>query len=310
MQRKNLQLTGILVLLIGAIISFQFTDREIDNLGVDKTGFQLGDQQEITDVYLKSEKVDNHFSFQNGRWLVNDNFLLDQSMRNVFFSVLSKVEVRKPVVNNEQDSIATILRNKGIKVGITFGDELIKEYWVGGNRTEEITWMMDTEKAVPYQIHIPGYQSYIAGIYGVPTRDWRSRFILNVNFALITKIEMDYSDSELDLELIYNKNFFTITGVNADSTKIANFLDQVAYLQADQYLEEDELPELHREALNANSVYTTLRITKSSGEVIEVKFYERPENSSYITARLDDNTVCLISYERVKGIFQLSSQFK
>ena len=187
---------------------------------------------------------------------------------------------------------------------------LIKEYWVVGNRTEEITWMMDSEEAIPYQIHIPGYQSYIAGIYSVPARDWRSRFILDVNFALITKIEMDYSDPELSLELAYKNNFFVMAGIDADSTKIANFLDQVAYLQADQFLKVDELPEQHRAALNTNSTYTTLRITKSSGDVVEVKFYTKPEESPFIMARLDDKTICLINYERVSGIFQLKSQFE
>ena len=130
---KNIRLLVALALSIAVIIILQFSKREGNNLGVEKTIFQLHDQQEITDVYLKSTQAENHFKFQNGHWELNDTLLLDQSMRDVFFSVLSKVEIRKPVVASAKDSLVNFLLSSGVQTIITFGDETIKDYRVGGN---------------------------------------------------------------------------------------------------------------------------------------------------------------------------------
>ena len=205
---KNIRLMAVLSLMIAAIIFLQLSKINQSNLGVEKTIYQLDDQQEITDVYLKSAQIENHFYFQNGQWELNDTLLLDQSMRDVFFSVLSKVEIRKPVVASSKDSLVNFLLNNGVHTTITFGDEIIKEYWVGGNNELELSWIMDSQKQIPYQVHIPGYQSYLAGIYSVPAKDWRSRFIFNLNFALLKNIEIEYAESETTLELNYANSFF------------------------------------------------------------------------------------------------------
>ena len=104
-KRQNIRLLIILSATIVAVVFLQLSGKKDSNLGIDKTTFQLTDQQEITDVYLHSKMADNHFQFKNGHWVLNDTLLLDQSMRDVFFSVLSKVEIRKPVIESSKDSI-------------------------------------------------------------------------------------------------------------------------------------------------------------------------------------------------------------
>ena len=55
---KNIRLLVALLLMFAAIIFLQLSKINQSNLGVEKTIFQLHDQQEITDVYLKSAQIE------------------------------------------------------------------------------------------------------------------------------------------------------------------------------------------------------------------------------------------------------------
>lgn len=309
-KKQNIRLLVALSVIIVAIIFLQLSGQKSSNLGIDKTTFQLEDQQEITDVYLRGQGATNHFVFRNGHWQLNDSLLLDQSMRDVFFSVLSKVEIRKPVVESSKDSLVNFILATGVHTTITFGEDIIRDYWVAGNEDLEVTWIMDSQKQIPYQVHIPGYQSYLAGIYHVPANDWRSRFIFNLNFALLKNIEIEYSDSDEKLELNYANGFFTIPGLNADSTKIANFLDNLAFLQADQFIEEHELNSEFDSLLQNNIEFMTIRLKKVSGDVSSIIFYKHLQNKRFILARLADGSLSRFNYQRIKGIFKTNSDFE
>jgi hypothetical protein len=307
-KKRNIRLIAILSLVIAAIFILQYNTRSTSNLGVEKSIFQLHDQQEITDVYLKNNSLENHFKYQRGRWMLNDTLLLDQSMRDVFFSVLSKVEIRKPVVESLNDSLVNYLRSFGTHTIITFGNDIIKDYWVGGNREQEVTWMMADEVQIPFQVHIPGYQSYLAGIFSVPANDWRSRFIFNLNFALLKRIKISYPD-KTELQLNYANSFFSIPGLDADSTKVANFLDNLAFLQADQFLAEDETKVQFDSLLENNLVMATIRLEEVSGDESSITFYQKLASEQFVLAKTDDGTHCIFNYERIKGLFKTRKDF-
>ena len=273
-------------------------DENHSSLNVDRKLFQLDTQQEITDVYLKGGDIDNHFSYKNGRWHLNDTLFLDQSMRDVFFSVISQVEIRKPVPLSKADSLSNLLSKEGILVSIKFGEELINEYRVLGNQAKEITWMMLEEDGLPYHVHLPGYQSYVAGIFEVPVQDWRSRFVFNANFALLTKIEVEYPAANDKLTLEYKDQFFSIPGIETDSLKITQFLDQLAYLQADRFLDQQS---------EADVVYAYITLFKSSGDKEMITFFKKEDSDRFIVARLDDGSYCEFDFKRIEGVFQSSS---
>lgn len=329
---KNIKLLVILAILVTAIVAMNLIEKNSGGMSVDKKLFQLEAQQEITDVYLSGRDINNHFSFKAGRWHLNDSLFLDQSMRDVFFSVLSQVEVRKPIPQSEVDSIRQFILENGIHVEIKFSNELISDYRVGGNKEQEISWMMSAEDGIPYQVHLPGYQSYVAGIFEVPVQDWRSRFIFNINFALLSKIEVEYPDSGEVLTLQYQDRFFAIPDVQADSIKIANFLDQLAYLQADRFLHQrlptsredtdgdesmgrSEDPTTREDSSSLQTrtmddVYARITLTKTTGEKEAITFYLKDEKERLISAQLNDGSYCQFEFDRIKGVFVVKGDFE
>jgi len=309
-RKKNIQLLTALMMVIIAIIILEFTKTASHNLAVDKKLFQLGNQQEITNISIRDKSESANFKYANGLWLLNDSLRLDQSMRDVFFSVLSSIEIRRPIPSAIRDSVARYVKEYGVQTNISFGEEVIKEYWIGGNKELEISWAMESKTMIPYQVHIPGYQSYVAGIYAVPSIDWRSRFIFTTNFALLSKIEFDYPNSDEQLTLHYKDGFFTIPGVDADSTMIANLLDQLAYLQTEEFLDSKNDLEIIESINPADGYYATLTLTNASGSSEHIKFFTKDAQNSFIVGKTEDGTLCRFRYNRIKDIFKKTSDFE
>lgn len=305
-KNKNIVLVAVWLVLVGTILIIELAEGDGSGTSYDRKMFQLNSQQEITDVHIKGPNLDNHFSYKDGRWRLNDSLFLDQSMRDVFFSVLSQVEVRNPVTQSGVDSINQMIQDKGVKTTIRYGSEVINEYWVSGNKEKEITYMM-LDNGTPYQVHLPGYQSYIAGIFEVPTIDWRSRFVFNTNFALLSKIEAEYPGFGEILVLNYKDHFFSIPGMLADSTKIANYLDQLAYLQADRFIPQRLFAS--SEDTEGEEVFSQIRLYISTGDIETITFYNKPEEERFIKAKINDGSFCEFEFDRIKKVFVRQKDF-
>ena len=53
--------------------------------------------------------------------------------------------------------------------------------------------MMPVDENQPMIVNIPGYESYVAGIFEIPTNDWRDRTIFSTNYRTLQKLEVQYA---------------------------------------------------------------------------------------------------------------------
>ena len=306
-RKKNIRLLIVLATLMVAVVLLQLDFGKKDNLGVDRKLFQLDPNREINRVVLEGPEETNVFDFQNGRWHLNDTLFLDQSMRDVFFSVVSQLEIRRPVLESKADSIAQLIEESGVQTTISFGDEMIQQYWVGGNSQQQVSWIMGNDK-VPYQVHIPGYQSYVAGIFKVPASDWRSRFLLDVNFALINAIEIEYPETDEKLTLKYENSFFTVPSVRADSLKVAEFLESLSFLQANNFL--DSRDSTVGAEPGTTNLYAILQVHLVNGSTTEIRFFNDPENRRFYLAELEDGSMAQIDKRALATLFKKPVDFE
>ena len=306
-RKKNIRLLIVLATLMVAVVLLQLDFGKKDNLGVDRKLFQLDPNREINRVVLEGPEETNVFDFQNGRWHLNDTLFLDQSMRDVFFSVVSQLEIRRPVLESKADSIAQLIEESGVQTTISFGDEMIQQYWVGGNSQQQVSWIMGSDK-VPYQVHIPGYQSYVAGIFKVPASDWRSRFLLDVNFALINAIEIEYPETDEKLTLKYENSFFTVPGVRADSLKVAEFLESLSFLQANNFL--DSRDSTVGAEPGTTNLYAILQVHMVNGSTTGIRFFNDRENRRFYLAELEDGSMAQIDKRALATLFKKPVDFE
>ncbi len=241
-KKKNIRLLiilGVLIVATGITYLYQPGDNRID---YDEDQFTLELNTVITTVIIESNQGRKKFDYINSAWTVNDEFLMDVGMRDVFFGVLTSVRIARPAASNISDSLAAAIKGNGLKVEILNSGVPVMQYWVAGSEDQSSTYFMPLDREQPYVMTIPGYQSYIAGIYEAPVSDWRDRFVFDANWSNLQQLSILYRGEELsNIELNYEGEFFSLVGHEAvDSAKVFDFIEEFSSLQTRSYLSQDD----------------------------------------------------------------------
>ena len=305
---KNIRLIVMLAGLVIITIIVYLTGGESAGLDLDKRHFTLDLQTEITDVLVAGldGEIKNEFSFQSGNWILNSKYTLDQNMRDVFFSVLSQMEIRRPVSELESDSIVAFLQKSGYQVEIYDNSTLLNAYTIGGNEDEVKTFIMGADN-IPFEVHIPGYQSYVAGIFDVPENDWRNRFIFEINPISLSGAKINIAGTE-PFEILYSNNEFSIEGISADSTELTGYMEQVVFLQADRYISLNEDAK-YDSLVKSEKKIATITVSEISGRKQSLVLFPRLEHDPFILGITGNNSACLFRYDRIKNIFKSKTDF-
>lgn len=304
-KQKNTRLLLALCAVLILISLLPYLDNKSEGLAIDKKQFTLNQQTVITDVVLSSKSGINKLSYLNGEWVVNDKYELDPNMRDVFFSVLSQLEIRREVSQSQNDSLINLITSKGIEVSVLNNRELVKNYWIWGNKDSQMSFLMDEEQA--YVVHIPGYKSYVAGIFEVPEGDWRTRRVFTALFTNLNTLKIEYPDD--DIEFRYKDRFFEITDIRADSTQLISSLENLLFLQTDQYLQPSEYPTYIPDDIESKPPFASISATKLAGSKEEVKLFYTKNESNFYLGITSDSSYCLFNKNRLKKIIVKKADF-
>ncbi len=305
-KQKNIRLLLILGGLITLLTLLPFL-REDSGLSIDKRQFTLDSQTVITDVVLTSKEFKNTLSYVQGEWQINDSYELDPNMRDVFFSVLSQMEIRKAWPQTQSDSLTQLIKTTGTEVSILNNNELIKHYFIGGNAGSQVSYLMDEEEN-GYVLHIPGYRSYVAGIFQVPTSDWRSRRAFTAQFLNLNSLKIEYPNESIEFR--YKDSFFEIVDVHADSTQLITSLENLLFLQTEQYLAPQEHTNYKVDSTVNQPPLANISATTLAGNTETIIFFNTPNSQSFYLGLTSDSTYCLFNKNRINNILVKKSDFE
>ena len=307
-KRKNITLLIILLLLSATTVLVYISGGKTNRIDVDERLFALGENTVITTVLIQGPDVNNHFEYVGQTWIVNDKYEMDISMRDVLFAVLSQAEIRRPVPREIRDSVSSKLKSRGIKVIIQNGQELIQEFLVGGNNQKTNTYFMSPIDDVPYIMVIPGYQSYIAGIFEVKENDWRNRFIISVNWTNLKTVQIDYlNDPGQYYELRYTDDFFKIDGQpELDSAKVLDYIEELSLIQVNKFLGENEIKKY--DSLASTSPVIRISI-ESIGDNYNLEFFPRLTGDRYQLARFNHSNLVLFNQAVLNILLKKAEDF-
>ncbi len=306
-RKKNIKLIIVLSVLVCLTLLVYFIDLE-PNDEFEKKKFTLDQNTVITSVYISGNGIDNKLEYVGGQWEINSRFIIDNGMRDVFFAVLSQVEIRRPVPSAQKDSIATSLHANGLKVTILNNGEIIRVYYVGGDEDQFVTYfMMEGEEEV-YIMQIPGYLSYIAGIYHVPENDWRDRYIWPVDWSRLKTMRLEfYENTGAVLEFEYLDNFISIVGVEPmDTASVMNYLQNIAELQANTFLEPGS--KYSQFAIEENR-FVQIKIEQIANDNYNLDIYRIPGNTNFYLGVLNTSQEALFHRRNIDDLQKTKAYF-
>lgn len=232
-EKKNRRLLILLFFLTTSVV-FLFRFMESGPPAIDKTIFRIDDQVKIDRV--ETESITDGklvLKFEQGKWKVNDSLEADRQTIKVFFATLLQAIPKRKFPGTLPDSVM----REAVKVKLFEGNELVKEFTVGGNPTKGETYFVNSEGAA-YVMSIPGYRVYIASVFSLGANDWRDKRLFNFNWQNFKKLVATIPPQpDQSFTITFIGNFFGIEGMTKmDTTKVNDFLDAVSLAQAERYL--------------------------------------------------------------------------
>ncbi len=238
MQRKKnirllISLAGIISL---TILLFVFTNTKSGS-SVNKALFQIENLDKVDQVILESPRGKTELKFDGTKWLVNDHYEADNQMITVLFATLKQTIAKRPVAANQQDSLQKEITKNGVKVSYFETGILAKEFWVDGNSQKTETYFQGKD-GKPYVVAIPGYRVFVASVFELPTNDWRNKQVFNFNWQNIKSLDVTFpSDAKQNFKASFSGKYFSIEGINTDTTKLDLFMDALFQLRAEKILD-------------------------------------------------------------------------
>jgi hypothetical protein len=277
MQRKrNIQLLFALAYLIATIVLLSyFLNRKDD--AVDVNLFRVTDFTQIDKVVFTKQGKNIELKFDGTRWTVN-NQLADRRMIDVLFATLQQAQPKRPVAESIRDSVNTVLEKDGSLVSLFVGDELQKEFFVGGNSAKTQTYFKNKEEEKSYVVVIPGYRVYAGGVFELDEAEWKDKYVFSFNWRNFQSLKSSTRNPKDDFKIAMGKTYYEVKEVlSVDTTKLNDFLDAVSLLTVDQYVKREKSSEY--DSLLATQPILKLEVSDVSGKNYTLTLYDMDDKA-------------------------------
>lgn len=302
------------MLVLGLLISFSVILGLTKNTNINtldnKQQFSVQDTSAIDEINIISEASAIALQRKEGIWMLNDTLIAEQNIVKVLLAIIKDAEVVRNVPKSRKEEISEYIRNQGYEVEIKANGQSIKKYAVAGNETKTVSYMMEEEQD-PAIVNIPGYDSYVAGIFEIPLNDWRDRVILSSSWRSLQNLSINYTQfPEYDLTIKFEFDFLKVEGVNSlDTARMMAYIDEFEQLQADRYLEKGQNASYDSLLQTPHTVTLTIEdVNPANSKTID--FYPLLLNDPMMLGYIrEDSQRVLFEAGRIQKLFAVKDDF-
>ncbi len=300
MSKTNKILLALIVVLAVVNIGLFFSGKWNASGSSDQSIFMVADTSVVDKVQIQSPESTIDIVRVGGQWKLNDEFVVDEGLRRLFFSILQRVRVRKPVDLAPSDSIhVQVSGNNGL------------EFMVFSNPTKTKTYFYHPQQDQSYEVEIPGYNEYVGGIFELNENQWRDRLIMDENWRSIKSVNLDYQEEgQSDLSIAFNGEFFNLEGINSiDSTKVIDYLNQFQVFEVNEIISRERFPRF--DSLSKTTPSATLTISSiRSAEPYQLMLFPVIENMAYQLVTNKNDDLMILDATRVNQILARPRDFQ
>lgn len=300
--KRNLILLIIFLILLGWTVIYINLEHKPEGLSINELKFSVSDTASINQITITGNDSKNVLSKASGNWKVNETYLMDPSMHKVLMSVLNQVRVKRTVPKTDLIKISEDISKNGFKIEIKSSSEPDHVFYAGGNGIS-ISYFMD-EDEIPFIVHLPGYESYVTGIFEVAENDWRDRLIFKTSWLGIKSLDLSYPENaNSNISIRAENNLYTVAGVSRlDTASLMGFLDRISYFYTDQYIDAGQVEAY--DSLKETKPFALLKVNSlGMDKPVNIEFYSQIPGDNVIMAVLQDEQMCLFSSNRIRPVF-------
>jgi hypothetical protein len=297
--KKNIALLSVwLGLVLLTILAYSYNPYERKSNSFEKDLFAVENAiQTISRIELNGQDFSNTLEKSGNSWSVNQEYLLDASMQQVFFKLLEQVSIQRPIVGENSAKIKQNVLDSGVQVNIYGNENLLNSYTVGGDFQAMRSYFVKGEEV--YLIQLPGYQSYVAGIFEVPENDWRDRVVFDGIWQDMVSLKINRPNKET-VEFKYDDRLMRIQNQQADTAEVMNFVERFNYFFVDQFLPEDHIALQKKESFDKAGTIEIAGLDKDKS--LRLELFKNPEFNAYLV-HINGKEWAAIRNERMEKIW-------
>lgn len=311
---KGLLILLIILIVISILTYYVLNSEKTSSTSPKETGFAIKDTANVYKIIMKDNKNTVSITRKNsGTWWLNDKEPANILLVNTILETAYLVSVKSPVPESMRSQVRELLSKQGISVRLyDKKDNLIKEYYIGGQAGENGTYARLKGAKDPYIISIDGFNGYLTTRFTTDTLLLKSRRIFKTPIHNIAQIDVQYTSGDSSYTLVQKEptrwyidnkevtyNFFVQKGIKY-------FRKGVALLEFSMYPDSTLITKQKEDSLlHQAKPFAYITFTLKTGEKHKISFYWRYfrgnlEPSTYWST-INDKKRIVITQEYVFG---------
>jgi len=256
---KNKALLAVFVLLVVAYGASLGLKPGSNKLAFEPGAFAVQDTAAIAQITLNvpanggQPARQNTLARQGNQWVLNNRYAVDVNIIRVLLSVLQQVQVQRPVAAAQAAQVNQLLATSGVQVQLNNAQgQVLGAFTAGGNNLKTRSYFKAQGgggNAPAYVVNLPGYNSFVAGIFTIPENDWRQRRVFPADPRQLTSFAVSYgakgpagSFAMQGMSWQYRLNNSAVQ--QPDTAGVFNWVDQASIFEVYQYVQPGSMPRL------------------------------------------------------------------
>ena len=306
---KKLSVVLIGLVLISLFLAWVGQKDRIES--VDKYLFAIQDTTQISGIVISRDQKEISIQRNNNSWLINEKYKADPQLIYLSQRILQAVETQRPISRSNSELIKNELMQSGCLVKIQLSNSESKTFYAGGNTAKTMAYFANQDLSKIYTVAIPGYKSYLSGIFELTLNQWRDRVLFASSWRTIQSFKVDYmAESISDLNIFFDDKFLKVEGVNQlDTAALVNYLSPLANFQLNDYLSPGSFSRY--DSLTSVDPMARLSIKDiDANNNRELKIYPKIAGERFYLVTNDQNEMMVVDEGRMNNILVGPSQFQ
>lgn len=280
-------------------------------VSVDKSLFTIADTTLMTGIVIQSEGQEFSIQRKSKGWRINDEYKADPQLIYLTQRILNAVQTQRPVSQSNIQLIRDELKKGGklVTVSLLTGEE--RKFYAGGNAAKTTAYFGNEDLSKIYTVSIPGYKSYLSGIFELSLNQWRDRVLFASSWRTIQELTIDYAAPELtNLNIFFEDQFLAVQGVSSmDTATLINYLQPLEFFQLNDYLDAGAFPRYDSLMLVNPMAQITLKdINKENNR--ELKVYPKIEGERFYLLTNQAEEMMVVDAGRMQRLLVQPNQFQ
>ncbi|WP_422359425.1 hypothetical protein [Reichenbachiella sp.] len=308
---KIKKLSFVFVGLLVISLLLMWAGKKDRAVSIDKSLFAVADTTSMTGIVIQSDSHEISIQRKAKDWRINDEYKADPQLIYLSQRILNAVQTQRPVSKSNFASIKDELEEKGKLVAVLLSTGEERRFYAGGNAAKTTAYFGNEDLSNIYTVAIPGYKSYLSGIFELSLNQWRDRVLFASSWRTIQELTIDYSSPELkDLNIYFENQFLAVNGIQAlDTAALINYLQPLEFFQLNDYLSAGAFPRYDSlMGVNPIAQITLKDINQENNR--ELKVYPKIDGERFYLLTNQAKEMMVVDEGRMQRLLVQSNQFQ